>query len=114
MATVLITGANRGLGLEFTRQLSGRGDDVLALCRLPERAGDRPVDILINNAGIIGPDRQSPLDMDFDGWAHTLAVNTIAPLRVIHTFIGNLRAAQGARIMTLSSYMRLFQLGRQS
>ena len=38
MARVLVTGANRGLGLEFTRQLLGRGDRVIAACRHPGRA----------------------------------------------------------------------------
>lgn len=34
----LVTGANRGLGLEFTRQLAARGDQVIATCRNPEQA----------------------------------------------------------------------------
>lgn len=38
--TALVTGANRGLGLEFVRQLAGRGDRVLAACRRPGEAGD--------------------------------------------------------------------------
>ena len=38
MATVLLTGANRGLGLEFTRQLVERGEHVMATCRRPEAA----------------------------------------------------------------------------
>lgn len=36
--TVLVTGANRGLGLEFTRQLLARGDAVIATCRQPAQA----------------------------------------------------------------------------
>ena len=38
MPTVLITGANRGLGLEFTRQYAADGWDVLACCRQPKKA----------------------------------------------------------------------------
>lgn len=40
MTTYLITGANRGLGLEFVRQLAARGDTVHACCRAPEAAGE--------------------------------------------------------------------------
>lgn len=64
-----------------------------------------PVDILINNAGVIGPERQDPLDMDFDGFAKTLQVNTLAPLAVAQAFLPNLRAAPSARIISLSSQM---------
>ena len=40
MPTVLLTGANRGLGLEFTRQYAARGWRVLACCRNPSEATD--------------------------------------------------------------------------
>ena len=33
LSTYLITGANRGIGLELVRQLKNRGDDVIAICR---------------------------------------------------------------------------------
>ncbi len=42
----------------------------------------RAVDILINNAGVLGPDRQSALETDFEGFLQTLNVNTLGPLRV--------------------------------
>ena len=64
-----------------------------------------PVDILLNCSGIIGPARQSVLDMDFDGFADTLAVNTVGPLRVIHAFLPHLRRSAHGRIPTLSSWM---------
>jgi len=67
--------------------------------------GDRPLDVLVNNAGVMGPRRQSTLDMDFDGWLETFAINTLSPLRVAQTFLPNLRRAQGARILTVSSRM---------
>lgn len=38
MATVLVTGANRGIGLEYCRQLRSRGDTVIAVCRSPSEA----------------------------------------------------------------------------
>src|SRR3712207_2536101 len=106
-ATILVTGANRGLGFGLVKALAERGDRVLAACRAPEDAmalraltatagkdvtvhrmdvadgasvaaaramiGDLPLDGLINNAGTIGPQRQSTLDMDFAGFLDTLA-----------------------------------------
>jgi NAD(P)-dependent dehydrogenase (short-subunit alcohol dehydrogenase family) len=64
-----------------------------------------PLDILINNAGVISPDRQSSLDMDFEGWEYAFAVNTMGPLRVAQALLPDLRAARGARIVTISSRM---------
>lgn len=132
--TVLITGAGRGLGRALAAFASEQGADVIALVRAPlsealpceiingvdvtdEEAlnrvsailGDRPIDLLINNAGIIGPERQSTLDMDFEGFRLALEVNTLAPLRVVQAVLPNLRAARDragiARIVTVSSQM---------
>jgi NAD(P)-dependent dehydrogenase (short-subunit alcohol dehydrogenase family) len=133
--TWLITGANRGIGLDMARQALARGDEVIAGVRVPDQAtalkalggaltlvaldvADPPtiqaaaaqlecrkIDILVNNAGIIGPQRQSALDMDFDGFAQTLAVNTLGPLRVAQAFLPHLRRAKGARILTITSAM---------
>ena len=139
MAGFLVTGANRGIGLELTRQAARRGDKIIATCRNPAaasalaklageaggrieivaldiaepasiaaataRLGRRPIDVLINNAGILGPARQSGLDMDFDGLAHTLAVNAIGPLRVTQALLPNLRAAGHAKVVAISSRM---------
>lgn len=131
---MLISGAGRGIGRALAAFAAEQGAEVIALVRtsisgtLPcevidgidvtdsealERVADilrnRPVDLLINNAGIIGPERQSTLDMDFDGFRRTLEVNTLAPLRVAQTFLPNLRAARDragiARIVTISSQM---------
>ncbi len=134
MQTVLITGANRGIGLELARLYAARGDRVIACCRDPECAaalheldgieihrldvtsvddiadlkaalGTRPIDILINNAGIIGPERQSALNMDFDGWLKTFEVNTLGPLRLAAALLDNLRRAEAPKLVTLSSRM---------
>jgi NAD(P)-dependent dehydrogenase (short-subunit alcohol dehydrogenase family) len=67
-----------------------------------------PIDVLINNAGIGGPERQSATDMDFEGLAETLTVNSIAPLRIANAFLPNVKAAKG-RIVTLSSQMGSMQ-----
>lgn len=66
---------------------------------------DQPVDVLINNAGIIGHSPQSLLDMDFDGFADTLNINTLGPLRVVQAFLKNLRRGANPRIVTISSKM---------
>lgn len=66
---------------------------------------DEPIDVLINNAGIIGPQRQSTLDMDFEGFLDTLRVNTLGPLRVTQAFLPQLRRSKQARIVTISSRM---------
>lgn len=66
----------------------------------------RPVDVLVNNAGIYGPrDRQSALDMDFAAWREVFEVNVYAPLRVAQAFLPNVEAGSGRKIVTISSRM---------
>ncbi len=141
MPTALITGAGRGLGLEFSRQFAEDGWTVLAGVREPERAdelrridgdvspvpldvadpasvailGERlsgiPIDLLINNAGIYGPREMSLGAFDFDAWRDVFEVNTLAPMRVAEAFIEHLRAGQGRRIVTVSSKMGSIENG---
>lgn len=135
MPTALITGAGRGLGLEFSRQFADDGWTVLAGVRDPEGAedlrridgdvsavpldvadpasvailGERligvPIDLLINNAGIYGPRDMALGGFDFDAWREVFEVNTLAPMRVAEAFMEHMRAGQGRRIVTLSSKM---------
>jgi NAD(P)-dependent dehydrogenase (short-subunit alcohol dehydrogenase family) len=135
LPTLLITGAARGIGKALCEDALRRGWGVIGSVRDAEAAKaleaelgssfralvfdvtdaeaiakaaqelDRPIDILINNAGIIGPDRQSTLDMDFDGFAQTLAVNVLAPLRVAQAFLPHLKRSARPRLMTISSNM---------
>jgi len=138
MAVVLITGANRGIGLALVKAYAGRRDKVFACIRAtsdrdaldalaqvspkwievldmdvsdPAEIGRarrhleaEPIDILINNAGIGGPDHQSATNMDFEGLQEAFAINTIAPLRVATAFLPNVKAAKG-KIVTISSQM---------
>lgn len=79
--------------------------DAASVAALAAALAGQPLDVLINNAGLRGPHRQSALDMDFDGFAQTLAVNTLAPLRVAQALLPNLRAGERPRIVTVSSIM---------
>jgi NAD(P)-dependent dehydrogenase (short-subunit alcohol dehydrogenase family) len=72
--------------------------------RVRRKLEAEPIDVLINNAGVSGPDHQSATNMDYDGLAETLAVNAIAPLRIANAFLPNVKAAKG-KIVTLSSQM---------
>jgi NAD(P)-dependent dehydrogenase (short-subunit alcohol dehydrogenase family) len=140
--TILITGANRGIGLELARQYLKSGSRVVATCRKPEKASElatlalqqhnlqinplevtaaasvqrlalslanQCIDVLINNAGILGGEDQSIDSMDYDAWTETLAVNTIAPFRVSLALLANLRLSRRPRILALSSQMGSMQ-----
>jgi len=63
-----------------------------------------PIDVLVANAGVIGPKRQSALDMDFDGMLDTLSVNALGPLRLAQAFLPLLRKTTNPRIVFVSSY----------
>ncbi len=78
--------------------------DPASIARARRQLESEPIDVLINNAGVSGPDHQTATDMDYDGLMDTLAVNTIGPLRVANAFLPNLKAARG-KIVTLSSQM---------
>ena len=96
------------------QQGSGGGDlEVCALDvrdggsvrRLADALGVRPVDILINNAGVMGGDRQSLDDMDYDAWRDALEVNTLSPFRVTTALLPNLARSPQPKIITLTSQM---------
>jgi len=135
MPTILITGANRGLGLEFARQFADVGWHVIATCRNPlgldalakvegslEIHGldvtddgqvdklaadlkDRAVDVLLNNAGIYGPRDSSPTHFDKNVWAEVMAVNVMAPLKVSGAFLPHVAKSEMKKIVTVSSKM---------
>lgn len=79
--------------------------DGPAIDRLGHELAEIPVGVLVNNAGIFGPERQSALDTDFDGFAETFAVNTLAPLHVAQALLPSLRQSRRPRIVTISSQM---------
>jgi NAD(P)-dependent dehydrogenase (short-subunit alcohol dehydrogenase family) len=128
MARVLITGANRGIGLEMARQFKERGDEVLAVCRQPtpaleglgaqildgvdvtseeavadlaRRLEGVELDVLINNAGILT--RESLENLDLDRIRRQFEVNAIGPLQVTAALLGNL--GQGSKVAVITSRM---------
>ncbi len=125
MATYLVTGTNRGIGYEYCRQLQARGDDVIAVCRsaseelkqlgvrveegiditsdasvtdLRDRLGDTAIDVLVNNAGIIG--RVTLENLDFESIREQFEVNALGPLRVTHALLPLLKAGSKIALMT--------------
>lgn len=131
--TVLITGANRGLGLEFARQFKARGYDVIGTARKPDKAtalhklgaqveqldvaddasaqalakrlAGRSIDILINNAGIIGSNSRSFTDLDFNAMVNTYQVNALGPMRVTQALYNNLKQGKGRKVVNITSVM---------
>lgn len=131
--TVLITGASRGIGRELARQYLDRGDRVIACARdvadiadlaahgaeavtlevtdaaaiagLKDRLGARPVDILINNAGISGGGHQVLGDMDIEAWRQVMEVNVYAPFRISEALVDNVAASTARTIAIVSSRM---------
>ncbi len=128
MATYLVTGANRGIGLEYCRQLKERGDNVIAVCRsmsdelkdldvqietdidltsessvaqLVKKLDDKSIDVLINNAGIV--ERVSLDDLDFDSIRRQFEVNAVGPLRLTQALLNNLKS--GSKIVLMTSRM---------
>lgn len=117
---VVVTGASRGLGLEFARQLALRGHEVIACCRVPPAAQGisgvryvamdvadgasvdrmaesllgRPVDLLINNAAIRGA-TDGLATVERDDFLAVMAVNVLGPLLVTRALLPNLRKGRG-------------------
>lgn len=125
MNKVLVTGANRGIGLSLCHQLSERGDEVIAVCRrtsdqlgrlnvqviegvdvsdddsvreLQGHPGAKNIDWLINNAGILSV--ESLENLDFDAMEKQFSINALGPLRVTAGLLANLSESAKVGIVT--------------
>jgi len=139
MPSTLISGANRGIGLEFARQYLADKWQVYASCRDPSSASElrrmadgsrgklqvlsmdvgdlasvkaaalelqgKPIDLILNNAGIGGPRGQTIGNIDYETWRHVLDVNTLGPMRVAEAFVDNVAQSERKLIVTITSGM---------
>src|SRR6516162_9442566 len=65
----------------------------------------KPIDILINTAGIIGAPNQTAGNMDYESWAEVLNINTMGPLRVAEQFVENVARSTRKLIVSITSGM---------
>lgn len=131
MSTLLITGANRGIGLELTKQYQMAGNQVIAVCRqssnelqsiqgirvesgidvtqaddlaeLAQRLEGIKLDVLINNAGLLVGTSLEGIERELDAYRSQFEINTLAPLRVTAALLGTL--GEGSKVIIITSRM---------
>jgi NAD(P)-dependent dehydrogenase (short-subunit alcohol dehydrogenase family) len=128
LKTFLVTGANRGIGLEYCRQLQKRGEQVIAVCRTPspelealgvrleagvdltnalavadlvDRLAGLPLDGVILNAGVL--EATSLDNLDPDSLRRQFEVNALAPLRLTQALLPQLQ--RGSKLVLMTSRM---------
>jgi len=125
VSNILITGCNRGIGLQLAKQLNERGENVIGVCRtrsaaldsldvriidgidvadagdiekLVAEVGDLSIDILINNAGLLRSDAFG--NLDYEEMTLQFQVNTLGPLRVTEALSAKLHEGSKVAIVT--------------
>lgn len=135
--TVLVTGANRGIGLRLATNYAERGWTVIATARKPEQAdelnaladtnpkvsvvrmdlldhagidalaeelSDVPIDVLLNNAAMLGdPATQDFGALDYEVMARVYAVNTVGTMKMTEAFIDNVMASDQKKVVAITS-----------
>ncbi|MGP1272310.1 MAG: SDR family oxidoreductase [Phycisphaerales bacterium] len=132
MPTYLITGANRGIGFELARLFAERRDVVIGTARDPGSAtelfeagvevleldvadpdsvaalagqlADRPIDVLINNAGVYN-DKSGLAETDIERFVQSCRVNAAGPLAVTQALLGRIEAGGQKLVVNISSTM---------
>lgn len=132
MPTLLITGANRGLGLEFVKHYAAAGWRIHACARDPEVpalkavAGDirrhaldatdwsgltglaaslkgEPIDLMLANAGVSGPEAADFGSIDPAVWTRTFVTNALAPVKLAEALVDNVAASDRKLMVAISS-----------
>ena len=135
--TVLVTGANRGIGLELVRNYAERGWTVIGTARRPDKAAelnalakqydtvtveqmdlldldgidalaerlkDVPIDVLLNNAAVLGePNDQNLGDFDYDVFRDVIDVNVIGTTKMAEAFIAHVEKSDMKKIVAITS-----------